>query len=63
MRYRVHLTAYDVLDRVEVRASVFDDATISSERVFELSTAFKGAGESDPAEWLKDALIAALERL
>lgn len=63
MRYRVHLAAYDVMDRVKVAAAVFDDDTISAERVFELSTGFKGTGENDPAEWLKDVLIAALERL
>lgn len=49
------------MDRVHVSISLFDDHDDSSERVLELSSDLVGTGESDPWEWARDALIAALE--
>lgn len=61
MRYRLHLNAWDVMDRVHVSISLFDDHDDGSERVLELSSDLVGTGESDPWEWARDALVAALE--
>lgn len=61
MRYRLHLSAWDVMDRVHVSMSLFDDQDDSSARVIELSEELQGTGESDPWEWARDALVAALE--
>ena len=58
--------AYDVMDQIFVHAVVrtYDGAlTEGSELVFDLSTTFPGQGETDPREYLRDALLGLLEAL
>jgi hypothetical protein len=58
--------AYDVMDRVQVGATVraYDEETREpSDIVFSCTTGFPGTGETDPTEWLRDALIGLLESL
>lgn len=61
MRYRLHLSTFDVMDRVEVTARMYDDASEDRELVLERSITFKGTGEDDPEDWARDALVALLE--
>ena len=64
MRYRAHILAFDLLGEVEVRAGVYDDdhpTACPEHRPAEVLTSFAGVGESDPREWLRDALVALLE--
>lgn len=65
MRYEARVIAYDVLDQIHVSMSVqrSNAPTTDSETIFHLVTDFPGTGEDSPPEWLKDVLIAALERL
>lgn len=63
MRYRLHLSAWDFMDRVHVSMSLVDDQEDSSPRVLEVSVDPEGVGESDPWVWARDALVAALEAL
>lgn len=63
---QVWVYAYDVLDEVQVivRFQTTADAN-SHSAVWETvaHTAFRGTGEPDDREWMKDALVAALEKL
>ena len=64
MRYQMNLSGYDMLDQVHVAAHIIDFADRTEKgyaQVFEMTTDVPGVGESDPREWFKDALIAALE--
>lgn len=65
MRYRLYLSAYDIMDQVHVRVSLFDDHDIAegaAERVAEFAVDVQGTGESDPWQWARDVLVAALEQ-
>lgn len=61
------LKIYDILDEVAVVANVYQAGNgleLTDPRPFyRASTQFPGSGEDNPAEWLKDALIALLETL
>lgn len=66
MWFSTTVHAYDVLEVVHVTASVRvrdDDGTGPAYSEFAYTTTFPGIGESDPTEWLKDALVALLETL
>lgn len=66
MRYELRVTAFDVMDKVHV-ASVILEAEglpqVSTRAVLTRVTVVQGTGESDPSEWARDALVAALESL
>lgn len=51
------------MDRVQVSAVLHDDQAEDSPTIIELSNALEGVGESDPHEWIRDVLVAALEQL
>lgn len=66
MRYEARITAYDMLDSICVAVVLYDtDPEPGVDPALELQTAsiVRGTGESDPREWLRDALITALETL
>lgn len=67
MRYYCTVSGYDMFDEVTVSAVVkCDRRDVGEQEPVELlraSTTVQGVGESDPREWLKDALIALLEEL
>ena len=66
MRYELRVTAYDMLDKVAVAIVVLEQGTmpqISTTVVLRSMTTVQGTGESDPSEWARDALVAALETL
>ena len=66
MWFSTTVHAYDVLEDVHVTASVRmrdDDGTGHAYSEFGCTTTFQGTGETDPKEWLKDALVALLETL
>jgi hypothetical protein len=56
--------AYDLLDSVQIKAVVrkyADTMSVESSIEFECTTTFQGTGESDPIEWLREALVGLLE--
>lgn len=64
MRYRLHLSAWDIMGNVHVAASLFDDQLEVKEHrepVWEATVEVRGVGESEPHEWIRDALVALLE--
>lgn len=66
MQHVATVHAFDVMTEVRTTAVVrrYDGMRRdASDIVFECTTTFPGTGESDPIEWLKDALIALLETL
>lgn len=66
MRLVTTVHAYDVMDRVQVGATVrqYEETTREpSDTVLVCTTTFPGTGETDPKEWLRDALIGLLESL
>lgn len=66
MRYETRVTAYDVMDTVWVSVSTtrtMPDDPDFREQVVLRRTTVQGTGESDPFQWTRDALIAALEAL
>ena len=66
MRYELRLTAYDMLDLVHIAVVVTGPdlpGSITSEVVLSSTTTVRGTGESDPYQWTRDALVAALEAL
>ena len=66
MRYETRLTAYDMLDQVVVGCVVWDSTESAGGvdgAVLVAGTSFAGQGETDPRTWLKDALVAMIERL
>lgn len=66
MRYEARLTAYDVMDKVCVALLVLeagDYPQASTTVVLRTVTTVPGIGESEPSEWARDALVAALETL
>jgi len=66
MRYEARLTAFDMLDQVHVTVGVWltgESALSRPELVLSNTTTVQGEGESDPSQWARDCLIAALESL
>lgn len=66
MRYELRLTAYDMLDTVAIATVVLeagDMPQVSTRAVHRSVTTVRGTGESDPLQWARDALVAALEDL
>lgn len=66
MRYELRMTAFDMLDKVNVALVVLraeDMPQASQQVVLRSMTTVQGTGESDPTEWARDALVAALEIL
>jgi hypothetical protein len=66
MRYEARITAFDVLDRVHIAVAIYEADPIpqtSSRLVATRVTSVPGTGESDPFQWTRDALVAALEDL
>lgn len=63
MWYQANVTAYDMIDHVQVSATVIgrDDLGQAIERQVQTSTTFPGTGEQDARQWLKDALVALIE--
>ena len=59
------VTMYDMLDQVCVSAQVWSDSGTGDplEEVARASLTFNGSGETDPATWLRDALVALAETL
>lgn len=60
------MTCWDVMDRVFVtfRVREYDGSDpTSGETVIDRSTTVAGEGEDDPEQWVRDALVAALETL
>ena len=56
--------AYDVMDSVHIIVSLrstTEDRAECIEPVLHLATTIQGTGEVDEREWLRDALVAALE--
>lgn len=66
MYYIASISAYDALTTVVVHASVktrMDELDGRLGVVFDLTTSLDGVGETDPVEWLRDALVQLLEVL
>lgn len=66
MRYELRLNAYDALDQVIITLQVYGpglEGSVGAERVLWRGESFQGTGESDPACWARDALVAAIESL
>nr|CRY96853.1 hypothetical protein [uncultured prokaryote] len=66
MRYQLVVTAYDVMDQVFIAVAVGELGPTETHRSvppLSRSTTVRGTGESDPTEWARDALVAALEVL
>lgn len=65
MMYQAHLTSYDTLDRVHstVRLFSYDGLDSAGTLVLQESYTFRGTGEDDPREWLRDQLVGIIEAL
>lgn len=66
MRYEARITAYDVMGQVHIGGALFSQDSLSpvtATPVLHFATDVAGVGEPDPAEWLRDALVALLESL
>lgn len=64
MRYEVRMTAFDMLDQVHVALVILQthrDGSPVSSVLDARTTTVRGTGESDPLQWTRDALVAALE--
>lgn len=64
MLYVTTIHAYDLLDTVYATAVVRryeGTGAGESDSVFACTTTVQGTGETDPREWLRDALVALLE--
>lgn len=60
------INAYDVMGGVQVTATVRSQPGLGEARpesVLHCATTIEGCGETDPREWLGDALVAMLESL
>lgn len=63
MRYRLHLTAYDIADRVYVSWRLFDDQKDPDSdlhEVLERAETLQGVGESNPKLWMQEVAEAIL---
>jgi hypothetical protein len=66
MRYEARITAYDVMDSVQIVVVVWEtdeDPTTPNTPVVRSVQTVPGTGESDPYQWTRDVLVAALEDL
>lgn len=66
MRYEARITAYDLMDRVQFTVAVYETAGAEEghyRAVLTSTGSVQGEGISDPAEWARDVLVAALESL
>lgn len=66
MRYQLTVHALDIMDTVTVSATLWewsDDGTLSVEPATKWRATVRGSGETDPREWVVDALHALLEHL
>lgn len=66
MRYELRVTAFDMLDQIHVSTALFsttDSPELSRAPVLALCSQVPGTGTTDPREWARDALLAALEDL
>jgi hypothetical protein len=66
MRYDLLCYCYDFMDQCSATLSVRrieEGDPRPTETVLQVTTTYRGQGESDPREWAKDALIALLESL
>ena len=66
MRYEARITAYDMLDRITVAATLWetaerDDST--PEPLLRTVITVPGEGITDPRLWLRDALLSLVETL
>lgn len=64
MRYFANVYAYDVMDSVQITVSlrtVGDQEEDTLSVVLHTATTILGKGEDNPREWLRDALVGALE--
>lgn len=66
MRYEARITAYDVMDKVCVAVLVLEAGSFpqeSSTVILRSVATVQGTGETDPSQWTRDALVAAIESL
>lgn len=66
MWYSATINAYDVLGDVWITVVVREAVpgpTTEQVALFQRHVQFQGTGESDPAQWLQDALVALAETL
>lgn len=66
MRYELRMTAFDMMDQIHVALVVMqtsDAPDLTTRAVVKSTTTVRSTGESDPSEWARDALVAALEDL
>lgn len=66
MHYIASVHAFDVMDTVQVTATVRstpDIEGIQPTTVLRATTTVSGVGEVDPRQWMVDALVALLEEL
>jgi len=66
MHYIASIHAYDVMDSIVVTAEVRsaeDTPERATTGVLRATTVIVGIGETDPREWLQDALVGILEVL
>lgn len=64
MWHSATISAYDLMNVIHVHASVrvvSDDPSQAMETALTVTTTLPGVGETDPSEWLRDALVALLE--
>jgi len=63
MRYTASIYINDVMDQVVLSVKVIgsDGWSDRSDLSLEFVTQIRGVGETDPHEWLRDALIALVE--
>lgn len=63
MRYTASIYVNDVMDQVVISVKVIGDDGWGSrpESSLEFVTQIRGEGITEPCEWLRDALIAAVE--
>lgn len=65
MRYTASIYVNDVMDQVVVCARVYGDDGLSrsTERCLDMTEQLMGTGESEPRQWLMDALVGLIEAL
>lgn len=66
MWFSASVFAYDCLGQVQVNLRVYGDGGTGegqNRELFSCATTVSGSGEDNPREWLRDALVAALEAL
>lgn len=66
MRYEARITAYDMLDKVTVAATLWNTSSNDDrqlEPLLRTVVTVAGEGETDPGTWLRDALLALAETL